>query len=931
MESETINPKNRVQSIFVVALLLISSVFIAGIATTSAHTPAWNIPTYAYVAVSPQVAGVGDTVQVLMWLNTVVPTAGGLGGDRWHGFKVDITKPDGSKITLGPYDSEQVGAYATTFVPDKIGNYTLVFSWPGQVLGLGGGTPDNVGLPYVGDNFLPSTSSPAVLQVTQNKIAQWQEAALPTGYWTLPINAANKLWSGLASNWLKGSWLIGNWQTEGQAPNSPHILWQKLITAGGFGDAQWFAVPYDADDYESPWSAPIIMNGVIYYNTPQTATTAKYGFYALDLYTGKQLWYNNGTSINVPTYTSQAGGGGYGPNLAQNFPTLSFGQIYRYYSVNGQGTLAYLWATSGTTWYMLDADTGNWILTIKNVPGGTSVVDQDGSLLLYSYSAATGNLLCWNSSQSIPPASPTGTAQQQWKPRIGATIDAVNDTSWTQWGPSTGAANTRTPWTYADIAPRSGYTMNITIAKNLPGSIARVLQDDNRVPRIILGTAFNVVDGSTYFTGGPETFSAWAVAIDYAVTSYNGTNTNNTNLGYGAHLLFSKTFNDPVTGNQTMSLGPCSYDDGIFTIQAKESIETFGYNINDGTLAWGPTPAQSSWDMYGFSGSAAYGKFYSCGYGGILYAYNFKTGKLLWTYTAPNQGAESPYGNYPLTIGAIADGKIYLYSTEHSPTKPLWRGSDVRCIDSTTGQELWKIQDFNMGLAVADGYLVSGNEYNNMIEVFGKGPSATTVSTQDFAAPQGTPVLVKGTVTDQSPGTTCWGSPAAGTPAVSDESMEQWMEYLYMQQTKPTSTIGVTVHLTAFDPNNNTEDLGYAQTDMTGNYAVSWTPPVPGVYRITATFAGTNSYGDSSAQTSLLVSAKPAAQPASTSTAPPTAAPASPTVPTPTPGQPTVEPTPSPVVVPPTSGTPIMTYVAIGAVVIIIVAIAAALALRRHK
>ena len=44
-------------------------------------------------------------------------------------------------------------------------------------------------------------------------------------------------------------------------------------------------------------------------------------------------------------------------------------------------------------WYMLDANTGNWELTLKNVPGGTAVTDQDGSLLRYSYNAATGSFL----------------------------------------------------------------------------------------------------------------------------------------------------------------------------------------------------------------------------------------------------------------------------------------------------------------------------------------------------------------------------------------------------------------------------------------------------------------------------------------------------------------------------------------------------------
>ena len=55
-----------------------------------------------------------------------------------------------------------------------------------------------------------------------------------------------------------------------------------------------------------------------------------------------------------------------------------------------------------------------------------------------------------------------------------------------------------------------------------------------------------------------------------------------------------------------------------------------------------------------------YGKILSAGYAGTLYAYDAKTGKLLWTYNATSLGHESPYGeNYPLSIGAVCDGKVY--------------------------------------------------------------------------------------------------------------------------------------------------------------------------------------------------------------------------------------------------------------------------------
>jgi hypothetical protein len=106
--------------------------------------------------------------------------------------------------------------------------------------------------------------------------------------------------------------------------------------------------------------------------------------------------------------------------------------------------------------------------------------------------------------------------------------------------------------------------------------------------------------------------------------------------------------------------------------------------------------------------------------------------------------------------------------------------------------------------------------------------------------------MITGSVTDQSPG-------AEGTPAMSDEDMSAWMEYMYMQQPKPTDAKGVTVHLTSIDPNCNFQDIGEVTTDMWGNFGKSWVPPVPGEYIIMAEFEGSASYGSSSASAYIVV------------------------------------------------------------------------------
>ncbi len=48
--------------------------------------------------------------------------------------------------------------------------------------------------------------------------------------------------------------------------------------------------------------------------------------------------------------------------------------------------------------------------------------------------------------------------------------------------------------------------------------------------------------------------------------------------------------------------------------------------------------------------------------------------------------------DYPIFISTIADGKVYLDTTEHSPNSPLYKGALFRCINATTGAEIWTLQ-----------------------------------------------------------------------------------------------------------------------------------------------------------------------------------------------------------------------------------------------
>ena len=54
-------------------------------------------------------------------------------------------------------------------------------------------------------------------------------------------------------------------------------------------------------------------------------------------------------------------------------------------------------------------------------------------------------------------------------------------------------------------------------------------------------------------------------------------------------------------------------------------------------------------------------------------------------------------------------------------------------------------------IIMADGILVGLNYFDMQLYAFGKGPSATTVTTQNDVSVLGTKIIVKGTVTDQTP------------------------------------------------------------------------------------------------------------------------------------------------------------------------------------
>ena len=320
----------------------------------------------------------------------------------------------------------------------------------------------------------------------------------------------------------------------------------------------------------------------------------------------------------------------------------------------------------------------------------------------------------------------------------------------------------------------------------------------------------------------------------------------------------------------------------VFTMMDYETGVRYGYSLDTGDLLWGPvgTPYQEAgaraYQYYsGREGFPAYGNLYYGGFGGEILCYSLKNGTLLWKYNNTNSGLEGPWGNHPTAIFAIADGKVFGFTNEHSPNYPLYKDQRIWVIDAFTGKEVWTLTAV-AGTSggsraptsiVADGFVVFYNYYDNQIYTLGKGPSATTIEAPLTSITQGSSLVIRGSVTDTAAGTKQDEQAARfphGVPAVSDESMRTWMEYVYMQKPLPTNATGVPVTIDVIDNNGNFRNIGNAITDTNGFYSLQWTPDIAGKYTVIASFQGSESYWPSNALTAFAVNEAaptPTAQP----------------------------------------------------------------------
>ena len=788
------------------ALLLFA--FAATLVTTlpiTVNAQAAPTKTYAVIEAIPNPVGVNEQTLI----RTGILQQLGLVEQGWSGVTVTVVKPDNKTETLGPFRTDSTGVTFTDYVPAQAGTYKLTTNFPQQTVPTTFYSYESGTTFFAGQIMQASTSETIDLVVQEEPLLAYPGQALPTEYWSRPIDPQLREWYTIAGNWLArpdNSLALYN----DDAPETAHVLWAKDMTTGGltgglWGDGQVPASSETGDAYEGKFPNSVILNGILYYQRTDIGTPN--AIIAIDLHTGEQWLFRNNTS-------------------------LTFGQVLYFNSFNYDGVFTYIWEVSGSTYIAYDPFTGLEQIRFTNVPSGTRVFGPSGEILIYQIDYANRWMALWNSTLAGLQNSAIGTsAYGSWGSQTHGRTFSVNNTKCYSW--------------------------NVTIPAGLTVSTSFFTPILKVYPDRVMSVAFNLTQ-----------VRVWA-------------------LSNSGSLLFDKTWKAPaewLAGSNTIHyVGATNeVENGVIAVWSKELRRHYGFSTETGAFLW-ETDSEHYADAYGWGNAEhtwyfAYGKLYSVGIAGILYAYDLGTGDTAWTYELNDAYNEPVTGqNWWGWITLIADDKVYLGTLEHSAEQPLPRGAPQACVNATDGTEIWRIngmfRDTRWGGngVIGDSIIATMDTYDQRVYAIGKGPSATTVTAPDVSVELCKSVIIKGTVTDISPGT---NDPAItmrfpnGVAAVSDESQSAWMLYVYKQFSCPGDITGVPVTIDVIDANGNYRNIGTTTSDGTGFYSFDWVPDIPGKYTVLATFAGSKAYYPSAAQTAFVVDEAPAASAAPTETPP---------------------------------------------------------------
>lgn len=756
-----------------------------------------HMPTFLEISVSPDPVGVNQPLYINAFMTkpTVTATIGDV-SDNYENMYVKMTRPDGSTYDFPAKESDATGGIWYTHEPNQVGEYTFQAFYPGQH--VFGTVSSMFGGATTYDFYYNPAESEVVTVTVQEDAIEWiyRTPGTPEEYWTRPIYALNWDWDVYGGHWYGlgvpafantgGYDTMGNFQPYSEAPETAHIMWSKSTHMGGQPGGLIEGTQdsnYMATTIADYYFEPVILNGILYYTQFSGPNSAKTGWEAIDIRTGETLW------------SRSAGETG---NEA-----IRMGSVTIFHSMQEYGAFAHIWSSEGggffggvTALRIYDAWTGDYIATVEN-PQSPSYIVQEGGMTpgaLLGYYTSGGNLVMWNSSAMLAAGG------------------------WT-YGPS-GTFN---------------WTDGIQWTAPIPNQI-----DGNSVSLSVAAVTRDTILVRSAPTPGMFVYASLGWQVTAGLDAETGA------------VLWGPV-NHTLTLYEDISLAQAG--DGVYVLYNKDRHEASGYSLTTGNKMWGPVALKgNAWTPLQVAADIAYGMCFIWDAGGWVNAINLQTGDVEWSFNRGSAGYDTPYGIYLLWYNdAIADGKIYL--SEGAMYNPPLHPARTICLNATTdnpdGELLWSALSYTGRNcpAIADGHLIVWNSFDMKIYSFGKGPTSTTATVQNDMIPVDGTTLVQGSVMDISAGSQQDGVIERfpnGLPAVSDESMTTWMEYVYMQQRRPNDITGVTLTITAMDPNNNTRDLGTATTDEYGNYVFEFEPEVSGMYQIIVTFEGSDSYWQSS-------------------------------------------------------------------------------------
>ncbi len=809
-------------TIFVIVLLIAS---VALLTNAPANAAAPTVPTAgplaegvsvnettvsAHLSFRPNPVGVGQSVLVNYW------TSPAPGANRNHPeYIIRITPPNGSVITIEKPSFVADGTQWFEFTPDVNGTWTLQFEFPGTYFPAGRYFRGNIVDPNFTDQsatgmsapsnyqavyYKPDTTHNQTLTVQNDMVASWPAIPLPTDYWTRPVAFENREW------WS----ILGNYPWFGPS-GIPEEAWQMYYpdTTSVYNPRSqftpWVQGPNSA---HVVWKRMLSFEGIV------------------------------GGDAGIGSLGYELSGYGGKPSI------ILFGRGYQTISRVSETS-----AAAQTYWQCYDIRTGEvfWERPLYAGESAPNLIEY--GTVSYSGSGVVG--------ADITPGQPTllsisGGYLRKYNPLNGVMSSNIS-------------ISPLTTGTYY----MNGYCLTVQDLGVSAGANRyrlinwTTLGTGNLASRIVSNTSYamsslpSVIDYST----------GYGAAIS-DVSDGTGSYTKMRVIGYNlltGSVTFNKTIDEPqYSGSSNIA------DHGKIAVLSANGYYV-ALDLATGNLAWTGQKMDYPWDSSGFGTygvQSAYGMLFREAYSGV-YAFDWGTGKIVWKFESP---AAFPYeGSYTTENGTtvypfdapaiIADGKMFVYNSEHTPNTPYTRGWKLYAINITDGSKVWDVMIpgsswfTGADLAVSDGYLSVGGA-DGYQYIIGRGLSATTVTASSKTPSSGSQILIEGTVLDQSPA-------QQGTPCVSKDSMGTQMNYLHRQQPQNgitgTETIaGVPVTLTAIDPNGNAQTIGTVTTNgYYGTFSYAWTPDKEGTWTIIASFAADDSYGSSSAATDIAVGAAP--------------------------------------------------------------------------